>query len=43
MIDILLDSSASYLTVGICDENHVIDSISYEAWQAQSEHMIPEL
>ena len=43
MIDILIDSSASYLTVGICDENHVIDSISYEAWQAQSEHMIPEL
>ena len=43
MIYILLDSSSSYLTVGICDENHVIDSISYEAWQTQSEHMIPEL
>lgn len=43
MIYILLDSSSSYLTVGIADENKVIDFVSYEAWQTQSEHMIPEL
>jgi len=43
MIYVLLDSSSSYLTVGIADENKVIDFVSYEAWQTQSEHMIPEL
>jgi len=40
---ILLDSSNTSLTVGLADENNLLDSISYEAWQAQSEHMIPEL
>lgn len=40
---ILLDSSNTSLTVALADSVHVIDSISYEAWQCQSEHMIPEL
>lgn len=42
MINIILDSSSRYLSVGI-SENKVIDSVSYEAWQCQSEHMIPEI
>jgi tRNA threonylcarbamoyl adenosine modification protein YeaZ len=40
---ILLDSSNTSLTVGLCSEEKIIDSTSYEAWQTQSEHMIPEL
>ncbi len=40
---ILLDSSNTSLTVGLAKEHHLIDSISYESWQSQSEHMIPEL
>ena len=40
---ILLDSSNTSLTVGLADEEKLIDVISYEAWQTQSEHMIPEL
>ena len=40
---ILLDSSNTSLTVGIADKHRLIDSISYESWQSQSEHMIPEL
>ena len=43
MLYVILDSSLTYLTVGLCDENHLIDSVSYEAWQCQSEKMIPEL
>ena len=40
---LLLDSSNTSLTVGLSSENELIDSISYEAWQTQSEHMIPEI
>lgn len=40
---ILLDSSNTSLSVGLADGEKVIDDISYEAWQSQSEHMIPEL
>jgi tRNA threonylcarbamoyl adenosine modification protein YeaZ len=40
---ILLDSSNTSLTVGLADKHHLIDSISYESWQSQSEHMNPEL
>jgi len=40
---ILLDSSNTSLTVGLADGHQLIDSISYESWQSQSEHMIPEL
>ena len=43
MLYVILDSSLTYLTVGLCDENRLIDSVSYEAWQCQSEKMIPEL
>ena len=40
---LLLDSSNTSLTVGLCSENELIDYTSYEAWQTQSEHMIPEI
>ena len=40
---LLLDSSNTSLTVGLANEEKLIDFISYEAWQTQSEHMIPEL
>ena len=43
MITIMLDSSNTSMSVGIMDESHVIASTSYEAWQRQSEVMIPEL
>mgnify|MGYP003319639356 CR=1 FL=1 len=42
MIKLILDSSNKSLAVGIADDK-VIDSTSYEAWQSQSEHMIPEI
>lgn len=40
---VLLDSSNTSLSVGLAKEDVLIDSVSYEAWQEQSEHMIPEL
>lgn len=40
---ILLDSSNTSLTVALSTKERIIESISYEAWQTQSEHMIPEL
>ncbi|HPY79936.1 MAG TPA: tRNA (adenosine(37)-N6)-threonylcarbamoyltransferase complex dimerization subunit type 1 TsaB [Bacilli bacterium] len=40
---ILLDSSNTSLTVGVAEKGRLIESISYESWQSQSEHMIPEL
>ena len=40
---LLLDSSNTSLTVGLAKIDELIDSISYEAWQSQSEHMIPEI
>ena len=40
---LLLDSSNTSLTVGLANEEKLIDFISYEAWQTQSEHMIPEI
>ena len=43
MITILLDSSNTNLSVGIAKDNLLLESISYEAWQRQSEYMIPEL
>ena len=43
MITILLDSSNTNLSVGIAKDNLLLEPISYEAWQQQSEHMIPEL
>lgn len=43
MVTIILDSSNTNLSVGIARDNLLLESISYEAWQQQSEHMIPEL
>lgn len=43
MFSILLDSSNASLTVGLAKDDVLLESISYEAWQTQSEHMIPEL
>ena len=43
MFSILLDSSNTSLTVGLAKDEVLLESISYEAWQTQSEHMIPEL
>ena len=43
MITVLLDSSNTNLSVGIAKDNLVLDYISYEAWQRQSEYMIVEL
>ena len=43
MITILLDSSSTNLSVGLAKDNLLLDYISYEAWQQQSEFMIPEL
>ena len=43
MFSILLDSSNTSLTVGLAKDDILLKSISYEAWQTQSEHMIPEL
>lgn len=40
---ILLDSSNTNLTVGLATKKELVDYISYEAWQTQSEYMIPEL
>ena len=40
---VLLDSSNTSLSVGLAKEDVLLDSVSYEAWQEQSEHMIPEL
>ena len=43
MYTILLDSSNTNLSVGIARDNLLLENISYEAWQQQSEYMIPEL
>ena len=43
MITILLDSSNTSLTVGLAKDDILLESVSYEAWQEQSEHMVPEL
>ena len=43
MITVLLDSSNTNLSVGIAKDNLLLDYISYEAWQRQSEYMIVEL
>lgn len=43
MISILLDSSNTNLSVGIAKDNILLGYVSYEAWQRQSEYMIPEL
>lgn len=43
MFTLLLDSSASSLSVGFLEDGKLLCETSYEAWQSQSEHMIPEI
>ena len=43
MVTILLDSSNTNLSVGVAKDDNLLDYISYEAWQRQSEYMIVEL
>ena len=43
MYSLLLDSSNTNLSVGICKDNQVIYQTSFSCWQRQSELMIPEL
>ncbi len=43
MIQLLLDSSSSYLSVGIAKDREVIATTTYYAWQNQSELMVPEI
>lgn len=43
MYQLLLDSSNTYLTVGLSKNGKVIDKICYEAWQRQSEMMATEI
>ena len=43
MITVLLDSSNTNLSVGVAKDNLLLECISYEAWQRQSEYMILEL
>ena len=43
MVTVLLDSSNTNLSVGVARDNLLLDCISYEAWQRQSEYMILEL
>lgn len=43
MVTVLLDSSNTNLSVGVAKDNLLLEAISYEAWQRQSEYMILEL
>ena len=43
MVKLLLDSSNTSLSVGLSKEGQLLDFVSYECWQSQSEHMIPEI
>ena len=43
MHQLLLDSSNIFLSVGLAKDGKVIDKISYEAWQRQSEMMVTEI
>lgn len=43
MYSLLLDSSNTSLSVGFEKKDQLLCFTSYEAWQEQSEHMIPEI
>ena len=43
MVTLLLDSSNTSLTVGIAKDDELLGFTSYEAWQQQSEFMVPEI
>ena len=43
MATLLLDSSNTSLSVGFESSKKLLGCTSYEAWQVQSEHMVPEI
>lgn len=43
MISLLLDSSNTNLSVGIGVDHKLVDGVSFEAWQRQSELMVDEI
>ncbi len=43
MYSILIDTSDKYLSVGLASDGKIVDSISYECWQRQSEFLIQDL
>ena len=43
MNHLFIDTSNRYLTVVVASDYHILASISYEAWQRQSEFLIPEI
>lgn len=43
MATLLLDSSNTSLSVGVESNGKLLGYTSYESWQSQSEHMIPEI
>lgn len=43
MYTLILDSANVNIVVGLCKDNEVLDETIYEAWQRQSEYMIPEI
>ncbi len=43
MVTVLLDSSFRGLAVGIAENEKILDQIRYDAWQRQSELLVPEL
>ncbi len=40
---LLLDTSDQYLSIGVAEENKLIYEKSFEAWQRQSELLVPEI
>ena len=43
MVTLLLDSSDKNLSVGFSQNGKVLDSLTYEAWQKQSEYIVEEI
>src|SRR5574344_383746 len=43
MYSLLLDSSNRNLTVGLALDHKLVDEISYDAWQKQSELLVDEI
>ena len=43
MYKLLLDTSNKLLVIALANEEKVIDKIIYDAWQLQSEYLVPEI
>ena len=43
MVSLLLDTSNTNLSIGLAKDHKVIDEVTYEAWQKQSEFLVNEL